>query len=177
VTEPPSTDDGPQFLPIRTTAARSLRPGDHILVHESGFPDTSRRGPHYGYRGRITDIREDEATCTITFNGELLGQVGLFEKQAHPWDMFDRLVQPGDPIPGSESKLVRVKDLWKWTGLDMNDLEGSPEKYVLRAVRRVHSDETGAEAFELHLQSKRDPRKVHIATFRPEGTVSFAGHR
>lgn len=108
--EPHPADDGPQFFPIRATAARSLRPGDHILVHEAGFPDTSRRGPHSGYKGRITDIREDEATCTITVNGELIGENGLFEKQAHPWDMFDRLVQPCPRSPESRVNWIESAD-------------------------------------------------------------------
>lgn len=161
------------FAPIRPTAARSLRPGDEILVPTGEDPF-----PQVAYRARITDIRDDEASRMITVNGEFVGERdGLFEKPAHPGEVFQRLQQPGGPVPGTESILVRAAELWKWIGVDMNDPEGSAEKYLLRTFRRVHSDETGREAIEVRLQSKVDPRKVRIMTFKPDGTVGFKGHR
>lgn len=161
------------FAPIRPTAARSMRLGDEMLV-----PTDEGPFPHVAYRGRITDIRDDEASRMIILNGELIGEKsGLFEKPAHPWEVMQRLLKPGGPIPGSESVLVRAEELWKWIGVDMNDPEGSTEKYVLRTFRRVHSDETDREAIEVRLQSKTDPRKVRILTFKPDGTVGFKGHR
>lgn len=158
-----------QFWPMRVTAARSLRPGDQLRIPT---------GPHTGLRARITDIREDEASRTITINGEILGdEDGLFEKKAHPNELFDRLAQPGEPPQGGESRLVHADELWKWIGVDMNDPEGSAEKYVLRAFHRIHSEQTDSEAIEVRLQSKQDPRKLRIATFKPNGTISFKGHR
>ncbi len=72
------------FAPVRPTAARSMKPGDEMLV-----PTDEGPFPRVGYRGRITDIREDEATGMITINGELLGeQSGLFEKPARPWEVM-----------------------------------------------------------------------------------------
>lgn len=144
------------FAPIRPTAARSLRPGDEILVPTGKDPF-----PQVAYRARITDIRDDEASRMITVNGEFVGETsGLFEKPAHPGEVFQRLQQPGGPVPGTESILVRAEELWKWIGVDMNDPDGSSEKYVLRTFRRVHSNETDREAIELRLQCKVDPRKV-----------------
>ena len=65
--------------------------------------------PRFAYRRRITDIREDEASGLITINGELLGYAsGLFEKPVYPGEVFQRLVQPGEPAPGTESVMVRV---------------------------------------------------------------------
>jgi hypothetical protein len=161
------------FAPIRPTAARSLRPGDEILVPTGKDPF-----PQVAYRARITDIREDEASRMITVNGEFVGETsGLFEKPAHPGEMLQRLLQPGGPVPGTESVLVRAEQLWKWIGVDMNDPDGSTEKFVLRTFQRVNSDETGTAAIEVRLQSKSDPRKVRILTFKPDATVGFKGHR
>ena len=161
------------FAPIRPTAARSLKPGDEILVPTGEHPF-----PQVAYRAWITDIRDDEKSRLITINGEFAGEAsGLFEKPAHPGEVFQRLQQPGGPVPGTESILVRAAELWKWIGVDMNDPDGSTEKYVLRTFRRVHSDETDREAIEVRLQSKVDPRKVRIMTFKSDGTVGFRGHR
>jgi hypothetical protein len=64
--------------------------------------------------GRITDIRDDSPPAgMILINGELIrGGTGLFEKPAHPWEPIDRLLQPDDPPPGTEFRLVRGDELW-----------------------------------------------------------------
>lgn len=177
VSEPLTSEDAPQFRPIRPTAARSLRPGDEILVHEDGWPHTTRRGPQSGYRGRITDIREDESTFTLAVNGELVGANGLFEKQARPWDPFDRLVQPGEPTPGTESRLVRGEELWKWLQVQVDDPHGSTEKYILRRFRRLHDQELDREVIEVVGQSTRNPTKTNTMTFPADTTIVFRGHR
>jgi hypothetical protein len=177
VAGPLTSEDGVQFWPIRPTAARSLRPSDEILVHEHGWPDTTRRGPQTGLRGRITDIREDESTFTLTVNGELVGEHGLFEKQARPWDGFDRLVQPGEPPPQTESRLVHGEELWKWLQVEVNDPDGSAEKYILRRFRRVHDEELDREVIQVVGQSTWNPRKTNTMTFFPKARIIFDDHR
>lgn len=168
------TPDGEpvQFWPIRPTAARSLRPGDEILVPN---PD----GPSPAMHGRITDIRDDPPPVgMIVINGELIrGGAGLFEKPAHPWEPIDRLVQPDEPLPGSESRLVRGDEIWKWLQVEINDPHGSAEKYLLRTFRRIHDDELDREVIEVRGQSTRDPKKVITLTFLPEAVIRFDGHR
>lgn len=170
-----ATEDGEQvqFWPIQPTAARSMRPGDEMLVpHEDGpWPQAARHG-------RITDIRCDETSGLITINGELIrGAGGLFEKPAYPHEAIQRLVQPGGPTPGTESVIVPAPDLWKWIGVDIDDPDGSDEKYVLRTFKRVHDDEIGAEAIELRLQSKWNPNKFNTLTMLVTGSITFIGHR
>lgn len=166
------TPDGEpvQFWPIRPTAARSLRAGDLVLV-----PDQNGTGMH----GRITDIRDDPPPVgMILINGELLhGGSGLFEKPAHPWEPIDRLVQPGEPPPNSESRLVRAVDLWKWLQVEVNDPEGSAEKYLLRTYRRLHDDELDREVIEVIGQSTWNPQKTNTMTFAPDAKIIFEGHR
>lgn len=170
------TPDGEQvhLWPIRPTAARSLRPGDEVLV-----PDPNRPSPQASMHGRITDIRDDPPPVgMITINGELVrGGAGLFEKPAHPWEPIDRLVKPDEPLPGSESRLVRGDELWKWLQVEINDPHGSAEKYLLRTFRRIHDDKLDTEVIEVRGQSTRDRKKVITLTFLPEAVIRFDGHR
>ncbi|YCU36914.1 hypothetical protein ACRYGU_08465 [Mycobacteroides abscessus] len=130
------------------------------------------------YRARITDIRDDEASRIITVNGELIGEVsGLFEKPAHPGEIFQRLVQPGEPPQGEESILVRGEELWKWIGATMNDPDGSGEQFILRTWRRVHDDEIDGEAIEIRMQSVWNPQKTVTHTALLSSTVGFKGYR
>jgi hypothetical protein len=129
--EPVETNEITFFAPIRPTAARSMKPGDEMLVPTDDGPF-----PHVASRGRITDIREDETSRMITINGELIGErSGLFERAAHPWEVMQRLLKPGGPVPGTESTLVRAEELWKWIGVDMND----PERCWRRSGAGVRS--------------------------------------
>ena len=155
-----------QFWPMRTTAARSLRVGDQLRIPT---------GPHTGHRALITEIHEDEASRTLTITGKLLGadEGVLFKKQAYPNELFERLGQPGEPPQRAESRMVHAEELWKWLGVDMNDPEGSAEKFVLKTFRRFHSDETDSEAIELGLQSKQNPLTVRILHMKPKGTVGL----
>lgn len=165
--------DGIQFWPIRATAARSLRPGDEIIV-----PSMNGPWPQSGSHGRVTDIRDDEEAGLITINGEIIrGATGLFEKPARSDEVFQRLLQPGGPTPGTESILVRATDLWKWLGVEMNDPNGSTEKYAIRTFRRVPDEYTNGVAIELRLQSIWNPRKINTLTLLSTATVAFAGHR
>jgi len=169
------TEDGEQvqFWPIRPTAARSMRPGDEMLV-----PNEDGPWPQAAMHGRITDIRCDEATGLITINGELIqGADGLFEKPAYPAEAIQRLLQPGGPPPGTESVIVPAPELWKWIGVDIDDPDGTAEKYVLRTFKRVFDDEINADAIELRLQSKWNPKKSYTATMLITGSITFLGHR
>lgn len=155
------------FAPLRPTVVQALRPGDELLVPTS---DGDRRG-------RITDIRDDEPTRTITVNGELVGESGLFEKPAHPGEILQRLGRPGEPLPGEGSILVRGEMLWKWIGAPMDDPQGSPEQFILRTWRRVHDDEIDGEAVEVRMQSVWNPKKTITQTALLDSTVSFRGYR
>jgi hypothetical protein len=159
-----------QFWPMHRTAARSLRVGDQLRIPS---------GPHTGYRALITEIEEDEPSRTLTLHGRLLGgDEGLrFKKQAYPNEFFERLAQPGEPPQGGESRMVYAEELWKWLGVDMNDPEGSADKFILTNFRRVHSEDTDSEAIELRLQSKTNPKETRILQFKPKGTIGFKGHR
>lgn len=165
------------FAPIRPTAARSLRAGDEILVPDDGSTQTTQRGAYRGFRARITDIREDESAYTLILNGELVGESGLFEKAAYPWDAFDRVVQPGEPPPNTESRLVHGDELWKWVRAEINDPHGSAEKYTLRSFRRVHDQELDRPVIELVGQSIWNPKKTITMTLLPTATMAFQGHR
>jgi hypothetical protein len=162
------------FAPVRRNVVQALRPGDEILVPTDGgdpFPEVA-------YRARITDIRDDEASRTITVNGELVGEVsGLFEKEAHPGEIFHRLAQPGEPPHSESSILVRGEELWKWIGATMNDPGGSSEQYILRTFRRVHEDEIDGEAIEIRMQSTWNPSKTVIQTALLSSTIGFKGYR
>ncbi len=170
------TPDGEsvQFWPIRPTAARSLRPGDEILVPA---PDGS--WPQAAMHGRIIDIRDDPPPAgMIIINGELIrGGAGLFEKPAHPWEPVDRLVQPDEPPPESQFRLVRGDEMWKWLQVEMNDPHGSAEKYLLRTFRQIHDDEFDREVVEVQGQSTWNAKKVITLTFLPEAVIRFDGHR
>ncbi|MUM06791.1 hypothetical protein B5P44_18670 [Mycobacterium sp. CBMA 213] len=106
-----------------------------------------------------------------------MDESGLFEKQAYPWDAFDRVVQPGEPLPNTESRLVRGDELWKWLQVEINDPHGSPEKYILRRFRRVHDGDLDREVIELVGQSTWNPRKTITMTVLPTATMAFQGHR
>jgi hypothetical protein len=162
------------FAPVRPTVVQALRPGDEVLVPTTdGAPF-----PGVAYRARITDIRVDEATRLITVNGDLIGDIsGLFEKPAHPGEILQRLVQPGEPPPGEASILVRGEELWKWIGATMNDPDGSGEQFILRTWRRVHEDEIDGEAIEIRMQSLWNPKKVVTQTALLNSTVGFKGYR
>ncbi len=162
------------FAPVRRNVVQALRPGDEILV------PTNQGGPfpQVAHRARITDIRDDEVSRTITINGELIGEAnGLFEKPAHPGEIFHRLAQPGEPPQSESSILVRGEELWKWIGSTMNDPGGSGEQYILRTFRRVQDEETGGEAIELRMQSMWNPKKTRIDTALPSATLGFKGYR
>jgi len=175
--EEPDTADDDEITfvaPTRQNVVQALRPGDEILVPTNeGDPF-----PQVAYRARITDIRDDEASRMITVNGELLGEVsGLFEKPAHPGEIFYRLAQPGE-VPQSESSiLVRGVELWKWIGATMNDPDGSGEQFILRTWRRVHEDEIDGEAIEIRMQSMWNPKKTVTQTALLDSTVGFKGYR
>src|SRR5690606_14997448 len=163
-----------ELWPIRPTAARSLRPGDEVLV-----PDPDGPWPQTARHGRITDIRDDPPPAgLIIINGELIrGGSGLFEKPARPWELIDRLVQPDDLPPGTESRLVRGDELWKWLQVELNDPHGSAEKYLLRTFRLTHDDDFNREVVEVKGQSTWNPKKVITLTFLPEAVIRFDGHR
>jgi hypothetical protein len=154
------------FLP-RPTAVRSLRNGDQILAAV---------GPGQYVRATITDLEEHEQSRTITLHG-ILDNGEPTKKKSRPWDMVDRIAQPGEPAPGAESRMVHAEEMWKWLHCDMNDPEGSGDMFVVKTFRRVHSDETGGEAIELRMQSKVNPKELRICTFKPKGTIGFKGHR
>jgi hypothetical protein len=155
------------FWPVRRTAVRSLRRGD--LIHAPLGPDTV-------VLAKVTDFEDHESSTIIAVQVEFAnGESGV--KNCRPWDMVDRMVQPGEPPEGSESIMVHADEMWKWLNVDMNDPEGSGDKYILRTFRRVHSDETGQEAIELRIQGKVNPQEVRICTFKPKGTIGFKGHR
>lgn len=170
------TSDGEpvELWPIRPTAARSLRAGDVVLV-----PGPNGPWPQAARHGRILDIRDDPPPAgMIIINGELIrGGAGLFEKPTHPWEPIDRVVQPGEPPPNSESRLVRAVDLWKWLQVEVNDPEGSAEKYLLRTYRRHHGDELDREVIEVIGQSTWNPQKTNTMTFSPDAKIIFEGHR
>ena len=164
-------DEEIQFWPMRTTAARSLRVGDHLRIST---------GPHTGYRALITEIEEDEAARTITFHGRLFGEDGLlFKKEAYPNELFERLAQPGEPPQGGESRMVYAEELWKWLGVPMNEPgdPGSDHKFTLTNFRRIHSDDTDSEAIEIQLRSKKNPQEIRTFHMMLRGTVGFKGHR
>ena len=161
------------FAPVRPTAARSMKPGDEMLV-----PTDEGPFPHVAYRGRITDITDDESSGTIRINGELIGEKGgLFEKPVYPPEVIQRLVMPGDPVPGTESIMVHAGELWKWIGAPFNDPNGSLEKYILRTFKRIHDDELDGEAIEVKLQSTSNPKKINTMTLLTTATIGFTGHR
>jgi hypothetical protein len=168
----PAEADEVEIWPVRPTAARSMRPGDEMLVPSNDGP-----WPQAANHGRITDIREDEASGMITINGELIrGASGLFEKPAHPGEAIYRLLQPGDPAPGTESIWVRGVELWKWIGEQMDDPHGSTEKYILTGFRRANDPELG-EIIQVKMQSMRNPRKLMTADITLDATARFDGHR
>lgn len=143
-------------------------------------PDEDGPWPQSVMHGRITDIRDDEESGLITINGELIrgaGGDGLFEKPAYPNEAIQRLLQPGGPIPGTESVIVPAPELWKWISVEIDDPDGAAEKYVIRSFRRVHDDEIDGEAIELRLQSTWNPRKFNTVTFLTTGSITFLGHR
>ena len=163
-----------QFWPIRPTAARSLRPGDEILV-----PNPDDPSPQAAMHGKILDIRDDPPPAgMIVINGELVrGGAGLFEKPAYPGEAIDRLAQPDEPLPGSEFRLVRGDEMWKWLEVEFNDPHGSTEKYLLRTYRRVQDDQLNREVIEVRGQSMWNPKKVITITFLPEAVIRFEGYR
>jgi hypothetical protein len=159
-------DDEVQFWPIRPTAARSLRKGDQIAVPIR---------PQASLRATISDLCEDESARTITLIAEL-PDGNVLKKEANPSEVFQRLAQPGQGPPGSESKMVKGVDLWKWLGVEMNDPDGSDEKYMLRTYRRLNDPEHG-EVVEVRMQSMRDPKKIRILTLKLNANIGFKGHR
>lgn len=175
--EEPDEDAGDEitfFAPVRLNVVQALRPGDEILVPtEEGDPF-----PQVAYRARITDIHDNEVSRMITVNGELIGEViGLFEKPAHPGEIFHRLAQPGESPQSESSILVRGEELWKWIGATMNDPGGSVEQFILRTWRRVHADEIDGEAIEMRMQSMWNPKKTVTQTAFLSSTIGFKGYR
>ena len=162
------------FAPVRLNPVQALRVGDEILVPTNeGDPF-----PQVAYRARISDIQDHEESRTITLNGELIGEVsGLFEKPAHPGEIFHRLAQPGEPLQSESSILVKGEDLWRWLGSTMNCPAGTGEKYILRSFKRVQDEEIGGEAIELRMQSMSNPQKTRIDTALLTATVGFKGIR
>lgn len=156
-----------EFRPIRRTAVRSLRPGDEVRIP---------LGPSHGRHGKITDLQENESARTITINGELVAEEGLFYHVARPNELVDRLIAPGEPHPGAESRLVRGDELWKWLGEALNDPAGSNEQYVLRTFARIENADHG-QSVEVKLQSKSNPRKILTAKMKYSATIEFKGHR
>lgn len=155
--------------PIRPTRARELRAGD-VILFPSDVPGAMQRAV-------ITDLMDNEEDRTITINGELIGEEALFEHEAPPLEPVDRLIQAGDPIPGTETIMVRGDELWKWIGEKFNDPHGSPEKYVIRTFARRVDPETGEPVVEVKLQSLMNPKKILTAYMEPSATISFADCR
>jgi hypothetical protein len=155
-----------QFWPIRPTSARSLRKGDQIAVPT---------GPQSSLRATITDLQEDESARTITMIAELPDGTVL-KKEAHPGEVVQRLAQPGERPPGTETKIVKGVDLWKWLGVQMNDPGGSPAKYILRTFRRVNDPEHG-EVIEVKMNNTLNPKNIQILTLKLDANIGFEGHR
>lgn len=158
--------DGELFLP-RPTAVRSLRKGDQILAQV---------GPGQYVRATITELEEHEKSRIIIVHG-VLDNGEPITKKSRPGEMVDRIAQPNDPQPGTESVMVYAEELWKWLDVEMNDPEGSGQKFILKTFSRIHSDETGEEAIELRMQGKVNPKEIRILQMKPKGTVGFKGHR
>lgn len=157
------------FNPIRRTRVRYLRPGDHVIV--------PAEGPGAGIRGVITDLQDEEAERLITINGEVDDGEGLFYHHARPDEVVDRLIQPGDPVPGTETIMVKGKELWKWIGETMNDPYATAEKYTIRTFAHISDPESGDPAIELKMLSQTNSRKLLTAHLTPNATVGFAGCR
>ncbi|MFD5809413.1 hypothetical protein [Rhodococcus aetherivorans] len=157
------------FAPIRPTAVRYLRPGDHIIV--------PTEGPGAGIRGVITDLQENEAERLITINGEVDAGEGLFYHHASPHEVVNRLILPSDPVPGNEMIMVKGTELWKWIGESMNDPHGSSEQYTIRTFAHISDPETGEPAVEIKMVSQLNPRKILTAHLTPNATIGFAGCR
>ncbi|MFE9328146.1 hypothetical protein ACIHDR_43080 [Nocardia sp. NPDC052278] len=159
----------PSFYPIRPTRVRELRPGDHIIVPTDG--------PGAGSHALITDLKEDESTRLITINGEFVGEEALFYHQAPPHETVQRLVQPGDPIPGTESIMVRGSELWKWIGATFNDPQGTAEQYRIRTFRHIADPVTGEPIAEVEMNSLRHSSKVLTIHVKLNATIGFPGCR
>ncbi|WP_139812788.1 hypothetical protein [Prescottella equi] len=157
------------FSPIRQTPVRHLRPGDHIVV--------PTEGPGAGIRGVITDLQENEAERLITINGEVDAGEGLFYHHAAPHEVVDRLIQPGDPVSGTEMIMVKGAELWKWIGESMNDPHGAGETYTIRTFAHIADPESGEPAIEVKMVSQANPRKILTAHLTPNATIGFAGCR
>lgn len=156
-----------KFWPIRRTAVRSLRRGD--MIH-------ARLGPNTLVLAKVTDFEDHEKSKIIAVQVEFgNGESGV--KKCRPWEMVDRMVQPGEPPQGTESILVRGDEMWKWLGAPMNDPDGTAEKYTLKTFRRIESDEIEAEAIELKMQSVWNTEKIFTMIMSRSGTIGFEGHR
>ena len=154
------------FLP-RPTAVRSLRKGDQILA---------QIGPGEYVRGTVTALEEHEKSRIITIHG-VLDNGEPITKKSRPGEMVDRIAQPTDPVPGTESVMVHADEMWKWLDVEMNDPEGSGEKFILKTFQRIQSADLGGEAIELRMQGKVNPKEIRILTMKPKGTIGFKGHR
>lgn len=159
----------PDFYPIRPTRVRELRAGDHIIV--------PTHGPGVGNHAVITDLEENEDARSITINGEFVGEEALFYHEASPQETVQRMVQPGDPIPGTESIMVRGSELWKWIGDTFNDPGGSGERFRIRTFRRITDPATGDEVAEVKMLSLSNPNKILTAHVKLNATIGFAGCR
>lgn len=159
----------PSFAPLRRTRVRELRPGDQIVVPTEGTVG--------GIRGVVTDLQENEDDRLITINGEVDDGEGLFYHDAPPNEFVARLLLPGDPIPGTETIMVKGSELWKWIGEPLNDPNGSGEKYTILTFRRISDPETGEPLVEIRMQSQTNRMKQVTAYIEPTARIAFDGCR
>ncbi|AVP67815.1 hypothetical protein A5N71_03630 [Prescottella equi] len=113
----------------------------------------------------------------ITINGEVDAGEGLFYHHAAPHEVVDRLIQPGDPVSGTEMIMVKGAELWKWIGESMNDPHGAGETYTIRTFAHIADPESGEPAIEVKMVSQANPRKILTAHLTPNATIGFAGCR
>ena len=161
--EPLTATDGTQIWPSRKTAIRCLRKGDRIVAPV---------GPNTAVHATVDHLEEHESSRIIIVhahapNGE------PFSKKSRPWELVDRLAQPGDRPPGRESRMVRGDELWKWLNVPLNDPEGSDRQYILRSCERIQDKALG-DLIRIKMQSGDI---VNTSDVFCDATFSFVEHR